>query len=337
MVINSALNQVIPPAHLDTGIQYTFCDYLNISACPATEISKPFTITVYNPIGRTVDTNIRIPVSSDSVKIFGPDGKEVSVAIKAVSKETKFVRGSLGNAPYELTFPVTGLPPLGVAIYTSNITSNTRKHASTVTPEVLTETDFANSKKSNEDYVISNKHLRLTFSHDSGRLTKVENLETKISLAVDQQFLWYDASVGNKESKQASGAYIFRPNLSAPFNVSTNNKVSSISIFQNEILQEIHQVFSPWVSQTIRLYSNKPYAEFEYTVGPIKMAPSPDLGKEIISRFDSSLKTNGVFYTDANGREMQSRKRNYRPTWTYNSEYMDFLMKITAGKLDRAT
>lgn len=27
------------------------------------------------------------------------------------------------------------------------------------------------------------------------------------------------------------------------------------------------------------------------------------------------MKTNGVFYTDSNGREMLERKLNYRPTW----------------------
>ena len=32
------------------------------------------------------------------------------------------------------------------------------------------------------------------------------------------------------------------------------------------------------------------------------------LGKEIISRFNSDLSSNSVWYTDANGREMQKRK-----------------------------
>ncbi len=322
MVINSALNEVSQRKHVDADIQYTFCDYLNVSACPATETSKPFTITVYNPIARTVDTYIRIPVLSQAVRIFGPDGKPVTVAIQPVTNETKFVRGNLGNAQYELTFPVTGLPPLGVVVYTGNTTANTRKHTSKGTSKffskVLKKSDSKKSGRSNEEYMISNKHLSLTFSLDSGHLTRIENLASKISLPVDQQFLWYNASsVGNKASKQASGAYIFRPNSSKPFNVGS---VSSISIFQSDILQEVRQVFAPWVSQTVRLYRNKPYAEFEYTIGPIKMAPSPELGKEVISRFDTSLKTNGIFYTDANGREMQMRKRNYRPTWTYNSE-----------------
>ena len=315
MVISSVLNKGNPQSF---DIQYTFCDYLNVSACPATEAVKSFAITVYNPITRPVDTYIRIPVLSEGVRIYGPDGKAVPVTTQEVSSETKFVRGNLGKAQYELTFPATGLPPLGVAVYTANTTSYKRQDASKFAPS---KSDLKNSVKNLQEYTISNKHLRLTFNRDSGRLTKVENLESQISLPVDQQFFWYNASsVGNKYSNQPSGAYIFRPNSSQPFNVSLNNKVSSVSVFETDFLQEVHQVFTPWVSQTVRLYANKSYAEFEYTVGPIKMAASPDLGKELISRFDTSLKTDGIFYTDANGREMQTRKRNYRPTWTYNSE-----------------
>lgn len=89
-------------------------------------------------------------------------------------------------------------------------------------------------------------------------------------------------------------------------------------MFKGKGVQEIRQVFNPWVSQVVRLYNNTPYAEFEYTIGPIKDAALPKLGKEIISRFDTGLKTKSVFYTDANGREMQKRTRNFRPTWQYN-------------------
>ena len=39
------------------------------------------------------------------------------------------------------------------------------------------------------------------------------------------------------------------------------------------------------------------------------------IGKEVISRFTTDLQTNGLFYTDSNGRELLERKRNYRPTW----------------------
>jgi lysosomal alpha-mannosidase len=39
------------------------------------------------------------------------------------------------------------------------------------------------------------------------------------------------------------------------------------------------------------------------------------IGKEVVSRFTTDLQTDGLFYTDSNGRELLERKRNYRPTW----------------------
>jgi len=35
----------------------------------------------------------------------------------------------------------------------------------------------------------------------------------------------------------------------------------------------------------------------------------------VVSRFTTDLQTNGLFYTDSNGRELLERKRNYRPTF----------------------
>ena len=40
----------------------------------------------------------------------------------------------------------------------------------------------------------------------------------------------------------------------------------------------------------------------------VKKLYSDDKGKEIITRFDTDLMTNGVWYTDANGRQMLTRR-----------------------------
>lgn len=315
MVVRSALNHVTQLPNSKRVVEYTFCDYLNISVCPATETAKSFTVTVYNPVARNVDTNIRVPVSSKSVRVYGPNGKPVPFTIQSVTNVTKYVRGNLGNAPYELIFPAVNLPPLGLAVYGVNVSSNGKK--SSPNTHHTTGREIIDLKANSSDYVIENEHLRLTFSSKNGRLVKFENVDFQISEPVDQQFFWYNSSVGNNISGQASDAYNFRPNSSTPFNISEKNQAKITAVLKNSIVQEIQQVFSPWVSQVVRLYSNKPYAEFEYTVGPIEMDPSRELGKEVISRFETRLKTDGVFYTDANGREMQMRKRNYRPTWSY--------------------
>jgi lysosomal alpha-mannosidase len=53
-------------------------------------------------------------------------------------------------------------------------------------------------------------------------------------------------------------------------------------------------------------------------VGPIPI--DDKVGKEIITRFYTDIESNGVFYTDSNGREMLKRKRNQRATWNLKLE-----------------
>uniref|UniRef100_A0A4W6E549 Alpha-mannosidase n=1 Tax=Lates calcarifer TaxID=8187 RepID=A0A4W6E549_LATCA len=121
----------------------------------------------------------------------------------------------------------------------------------------------------------------------------------------------YNASDGNNsQSDQPSGAYIFRPNSSTPFIISQTAKTETV---QNSVVQEVRQWFAPWVSQVVRLYADSRALELEWTVGPLPIDDS--LGKEVITRLDTSIKTSEIFYTDSNGREVLQRKKDFRPTW----------------------
>nr|CAD7445524.1 unnamed protein product [Timema bartmani] len=93
-----------------------------------------------------------------------------------------------------------------------------------------------------------------------------------------------------------------------------------------DLVEEIHQVFSDWTSQVIRVYKEESHVEFEWLVGPIPInysgqtnlyfiLDSDNKGKEPISQFTTSFATDKIFYTDSNGREMLRRERNHRPTW----------------------
>ena len=61
---------------------------------------------------------------------------------------------------------------------------------------------------------ISMQQLTAVVDGQSGRLKYLDNLNedgTILSMKVDQNFFWYNSSDGhNKNSTQASGAYIFR-------------------------------------------------------------------------------------------------------------------------------
>jgi lysosomal alpha-mannosidase len=107
-----------------------------------------------------------------------------------------------------------------------------------------------------------------------------------------------------------SGAYIFRPNTTNAWSVNNNGTVK-IVVFNGPVVSEVRQVWNNWVSQVVRLFNGADFVEFESTVGPITF--DDDLGKEVITRFDTNLNTQQLWYTDSQGLEMQQRKFNYRP------------------------
>ncbi len=74
-------------------------------------------------------------------------------------------------------------------------------------------------------------------------------------------------------------------------------------------------VFNNWTSQEIRIYDETQIVEIDWIVGPIPV--DDNIGKEIIMRYDTDLSTNGSFYTDANGRQVLQRTRDYRPSYNY--------------------
>lgn len=74
-------------------------------------------------------------------------------------------------------------------------------------------------------------------------------------------------------------------------------------------------IFNDWTSQEISLYDGAEAVEVEWTVGPIPI--NDKIGKEIIIRYDTDIQSEAQYYTDANGREVLQRRRDYRPTWNY--------------------
>ena len=81
------------------------------------------------------------------------------------------------------------------------------------------------------------------------------------------------------------------------------------------LIQSTLIVFNEWASQQINIYDNSSAVEVEWSVGPI--AIHDNISKEVIIRYDTDIASTAKFYTDANGREVLERIRDYRPTWNY--------------------
>lgn len=64
--------------------------------------------------------------------------------------------------------------------------------------------------------------------------------------------LWYNESAGNNvNSSQASGAYIFRPNVTTPYRVSSSPPM--LTVVKGDIVTTVYQVWADWATATYKL------------------------------------------------------------------------------------
>uniref|UniRef100_A0A4W4H4P4 Alpha-mannosidase n=1 Tax=Electrophorus electricus TaxID=8005 RepID=A0A4W4H4P4_ELEEL len=289
-----------------SDVPRVFCENLNISVCPLTEGSKKFSMNVYNPLARVVTWSVRLPVNGTSYSVTDSNGKEMDsqVSVIPVSKATQDLRRDRGYAKYELVFEVQA-PPMGYTTYSVTLLKAHPARAPT-TPKAPASMQNKVRASSHAEGPVTTPQHKIVQGWSGLRNT----LEGSSFIAKCPLCGRYNASGGDAESRQASGAYIFRPNSSTPISINQNPNISTL---QNSVVQEVRQQFSPWVSQVVRLYNGSRELELEWTVGPVPVADG--LGKEVITRLDSNISSAGYFYTDSNGREVMERRKDYRPTW----------------------
>lgn len=299
-----------------TGIKLEQCPLSNISYCPVSEVDltgKNLVVIAYNPLGWERKETIRITVSSYELEVIDSNSNGVPSQIIPVNDGSRKLREqhhqnvldpSESDAPlFELVFSCD-IPPLGYATYYVKPSEN-ETHSAKLS--FIQEDDF------HEDIVLQSYSTQLLFSASTGLLERIKKDGTAVS--VNQSYCWYNASDGNTEETrgQASGAYVFRPNSSSCFPVGELNRTVLSSVVRGPVVQEVHQQFSSWLSQVIRLNKDAEHVEIEFTVGPIPIGDQ--LGKEVVTKVSSDLQSDKVFYTDSNGRDFLKRVRDYRSDW----------------------
>jgi lysosomal alpha-mannosidase len=84
---------------------------------------------------------------------------------------------------------------------------------------------------------------------------------------------------------------------------------------KSKLVQSALIIFNDWASQEVNLFDGASTIEVEWAVGSIPI--HDNIGKNIIIRYDTDIASASKYYTDANGREVLERIRDYRPTWNY--------------------
>ncbi|KAI6677384.1 hypothetical protein NL676_038180 [Syzygium grande] len=297
-------------------LSFQQCPLLNISHCPMSEAAlsdgKSLVVVIYNPLWWYREEVVRIPVSTENAVVHNSSGVEVDSQLLPVSNATSklksfYVRAYLGTSSselvkYWLAFPVS-VPPLGFSTYT---VSNAKKRDRSS----IMSTVYTSEENTNATIEVGQGSLKLLYSTNEGKLSHYVNSRSLVTAAAEQSYGYYSGNDGTDKDPQASGAYVFRPNMTHSIK---SQGQAPLTIIQGPLVDEVHQQLNAWISQVTRVYKGKEHAEVEFTIGPIPI--DDGTGKEIITRLSTNMKTNKTFYTDSNGRDFIKRIRDFRSDW----------------------
>ncbi|KAJ8919704.1 hypothetical protein NQ315_006232 [Exocentrus adspersus] len=280
--ISSGLSSLLG---LESDLDLKSCLLSNISICAEADADQ-FHVLVYNPLARPVSHYVQIPVDDFTFQVTGPLGLVIDNQVTDPVRDFSFVSHATRDRvlPKILIFKADNIPAFGYQAYTidrqSTVSSSSKEKVMAVD-----EIGFGEDKNVKFDHV--------------GLIRSI--------------------TINNVTSAKTSGAYIFRPDTLNRDAIPLGEPETTILVNTGNVVREVKQVWNDWVTQIIRIYKDEDYIEFDWAVGPVNITDG--FGKEIITRYTTSLKeTDGVFYTDSNGREMIYRKKDYRPTYTYTSE-----------------
>lgn len=141
------------------------------------------------------------------------------------------------------------------------------------------------------DYLFGNARISGIIDQHTGLLKGIQFADGR-RLPFKQNFYYYDAD-GKYRPEKNSGAYIFNPTDKGAQRIAPK---AEIEIIRGPVVEEVHQVFSPWCSQVMRIYKHSDYIEFHWLVGPIP----------IQADLSGGIGSNGYNAITDNGREIVS-------------------------------
>ena len=313
------LNVILPPLtewtndhYVQVGKQFQFCSYDRIS-CPLISLvnkKKASTILVFNPSQQNTRI-VSLQVPRLPLKLQSASGVELVYDMfcdESIKKhgdeillvETKLVPDEQPN--YCQIFLPVNCETNGLTSFEITSTSVDKLK------DIILEKDIElNSSETiglfgGEDFIIEPEAREFVYQISHNQTYR---------FSLDYRYYQSYFSDKNKDD-QASGAYIFRPILNDSQEYS---KILKVAVSRGNHVIEIRIERSLVVTKLRFFKDSLPHViEIESILKPIPV--EDNIGKEIVINVHSfNISNDGVFYTDANGLEMQKRVRNKRRTY----------------------
>ncbi|XP_030753916.1 lysosomal alpha-mannosidase-like [Sitophilus oryzae] len=307
-ITNTALNKLFNNGSSNSEKEYgnsvplKTCLLANISQCATTENAENFVVTIYNPLSKSVDKLVRLPVNGEGYNVTDKEGNSYANDLLPIPDFVKNIPGRDSSATHDLYFVAKNVPALGWKSFIISL-----DNSSSFKP--------VHSTKISGSLKVDGSSASFVINEETGLVEKVSL--NNLSVTLDQNFYYYQGFVGGNgdPERRSSGAYVFRPDG----NIIKTNDTAEVTLLEGALVSEARQTFNEYISQTVRVNKIENYIEFDWVVGPLPTDGSK--GVEVVTKYSTKLSTNSAFYTDSNGKEMLKRVRDYRPTWEVdNSE-----------------
>ncbi|XP_017099033.2 lysosomal alpha-mannosidase-like [Drosophila bipectinata] len=275
--------------------EFQSCLNMNISDCAFTKDNADnLVVTLYNPLAHTTKQYMRLPVKNENFQVTDDKGRVVASELVPVSQQIIDLEFRETDTQYELVFKATvdKIANYYVKKVESQNAAQPLKAVKTVSGEI----------REDGETIVQTSTIKLTIDNKSGLLKTVEM--NGVSENIKQSYGVYRT--------WDSGAYLFRQYHQGDFVIQDGDV--EFTVYEGDLVKEVHQKFSDYVSQVIRIYEDREAIEIDWQVGPIPR--ESDFGNEVVITFTSEIDSEGVVYTDANGREMIRREKDKREGFT---------------------
>ncbi|XP_016942050.3 lysosomal alpha-mannosidase [Drosophila suzukii] len=290
--VNTARDGLRKLTNLPNG-EFESCLQLNISECAFTKDGADnVVVTVYNPLAHTSTQYVRVPVKNENYQVTDEKGRVVASEVVPVPWQVLALEFRSNDTQHELVFKASVNKIASYYIKEVDWKESTDNDLTTLHKKTIAET------YDDEETIVQTSLIKLVLDNKTGLLKRVEM--NGVSENISQSYGVYRT--------YDSGAYVFRQYNQGDFVIQEDGV--EFAVYDGALVKEVHQHFNDYISQVIRIYETKNVVEFEWLVGPVPV--EQDFGTEVVTTFSSEIASNGVFYTDSNGRELIRREKDKR-------------------------
>ncbi|XP_025774517.1 alpha-mannosidase 2x [Puma concolor] len=282
---------------------------LNHDALPERTViqldSSPRYVVLFNPLEQERFSVVSLLVSSPRVRVLSEEGQPLAVQISAHWSSATDVVPDV----YQVSVPIR-LPALGLGVLQLQLGLDGHRTLPSSVRIYLHGRQLSVSRQDafplrvidsgTGDFALSNRYMQVWFSGLTGLLKSIRRVDEEQERRVDVEFLVY----GTRTSKDKSGAYLFLPDGEAQPYVPRDPPV--LRVTEGPFFSEVVAYYEH-VHQVVRLY-NLPGVE-GLSLDMSSLVDIRDyVNKELALRIHTDIDSQGAFFTDLNGFQVQPRR-----------------------------